>query len=42
MSSDPSSEDPVKAMIISSLTEAYKSDPIALGKALAAFLEGPK
>ena len=42
VSSDLSSEDAVKAMIISSLTETFKSDPEALGKALAAFLANLK
>jgi hypothetical protein len=42
VSSDSSSEDAVKAMIIRSLTETYKSDPKALGEALAAFLTNLK
>jgi hypothetical protein len=42
VSSDSSSEDAVKAMIIRSLTETYKSDPEALGKAMAAFLANLK
>ena len=37
VSSDPSSEDAEKAMIIRSLIEAYKSEPVALGEAMAAF-----
>ncbi|MBX9621569.1 MAG: hypothetical protein K2X28_06045 [Alphaproteobacteria bacterium] len=42
MSSGSSSEDAIKAMIIRSLTETYKSDPEALGKAMAAFLANLK